>query len=370
MVTIRPPFPISRPSRAGLRALSRSKHAPGPDAPAIADALAEYGLGDQPTTLVDQSGRSLSLLVRTPSGAAVLKRYKASLSASSIHCQHSVLLELERRGFPCPRLRRTLDGSTLVERAGQRYDLTGFLHGYARWDRSLLPPRESLELRQGAGAALAAFHDVLEGFEPPFEHEARVATTQGAGPDALVAAIDSCLAVDIPAGAPAGSRLLWERGPQSSASLATLREQLMRADLPLTVIHGDYGPYNLLVRNERRLAVMDLELSRRDWRLIDLARAIPRFGSNRRGFSLRRARRFLVGYLRLQPLARRELELLPALSAYLDLRRSVVSWERFADSGDVDWLGAAVGHLRNSDRAQDGSHALALISQMIDVEER
>lgn len=372
VVRMRWPFPVPRPDRT-TRRVRRGPLRSGPQLEdAIAAVLVEYGLPPQRPRLIEGSGRSLAMRVKGPMGEAVLKRYKPTVSHDAILGQHAILLELASAGFPSPRLLSTVSGSTLLEHGEHRFDMTEFLSGFARWDRSLVPRRESDRLRTDAGGALAAFHGALRGFEPPYAHESRVAPLPSAAPgsDEIEATMERCLARVPPDLTPGRWRRLWNGADSLRDEFVRCSRSLQRAELPLRVIHGDYGPYNLLIRRDRPLTIMDLELARIDWRLIDLARAIPRFATNRRGFSVDRARQFVTGYLARDPVPDAELALMPDLIRFLELRRVLVCWGRYADAGDTDWLDAAMEHLVNAERASRPSHPLALLLMAMSVDER
>ncbi|HXG39600.1 MAG TPA: phosphotransferase, partial [Candidatus Limnocylindrales bacterium] len=141
--------------------------------------------------------------------------------------------------------------------------------------------------------------------------------------------------------------------------LAELDALLAAAEPARTVVHGDFGPYNLLVRAGAPIVVVDFELARIDWRLTDLATALPRFAANRFRFSSRRAARFLAGYERRRPLGPSERALLPGVLEYLSLRRASVCWSRYAEDGRVAWLEEAAARAVLARALEAGRHPLA-----------
>lgn len=115
---------------------------------------------------------------------------------------HALLRHLEAKGFPAPRALGYDD---------QGREIVGFIEGRASnwpWPPALLEPRG---VRQ-VGALLAAYHAAVAGFTPP---------------------------------RPA----LWRHGPGEPAPGEI-------------VLHGDFGPYNLIWRGEKLFGVINWDLAR------------------------------------------------------------------------------------------------------------
>ena len=134
---------------------------------------------------------------------------------------------------------------------------------------------------------------------------------------------------------------------------------LEAARLERCVVHGDYGPYNLLVRPGQEPLAIDWELSRLDWRIVDLATAIPRFAHRRTGWDVPAAARFLDAYLRRSAIDAGQLRLLPAVARYLALRRAVVCVDRWVRTGDDRMRSEAGDRLGDARRLAAGTHPLA-----------
>jgi Ser/Thr protein kinase RdoA (MazF antagonist) len=123
-----------------------------------------------------------------------------------------------------------------------------------------------------------------------------------------------------------------------AGTLTRLEESLDGERLGRTVVHGDFGPYNLLVRSGLPPVLIDWELARLDWRLVDLATCLPRFAGRRRGFDARAARRVISGYRDQTGIPLAHLRRIPDLLAMLRLQRAIVCWSR--TDGDAVQLGA------------------------------
>jgi len=129
-------------------------------------------------------------------------------------------------------------------------------------------------------------------------------------------------------------------------TLYQLDHALRVAALPRLIIHGDYGPYNLLAKPNESVIVLDFELARLDWRITDLAKAIPNFARNRRtGFSFRHMECFLDAYQARSSLSAEELRLIPTVWQFLCIRRLVVCWCHYCDTRADRWLAEARDHL-------------------------
>ena len=293
------------------------------------------------------SGRSLTLIVDCVEGQVLVKRYKAGLEEASIASEHAVLAELERQGAPAVRLRHTNDGRTIVHDGADRLAVFEALPGYVPMHELLLMPGARRRAVRAAGSALARLHEALQSFEPPSvpstgldEHGGR------ARPSSWHLERLESRAAGQPFNAAAG------RLRELDALLAAL-------NLRSAVIHGDFGPYNLLVRRGRPVVLADFELARRDWRLVDVATAVPRFAVSRLGFARDRANAFLDGYGEVDPRLAAELPHAPALLEFLRLRFAALCLERQTADGDARWLAAAQSALGQARSLEAGRHPLA-----------
>jgi Ser/Thr protein kinase RdoA (MazF antagonist) len=273
------------------------------------------------------TGRSGSGLVETPRGRLVIKRYKPSVPIDQVRVEHEILSELEALHFPAPRLRASPDGATIIEADGGTFAAFGYVDGYRRSDDVLRlgwfrPPTDRLH-----GSALGALHAALAAFVPQAQspHGLHLNARDGRVRDLhwhenLLAEIEHSPG----AGAVRGELVELRRAlPESDARVSA-------AELSAGVVHGDFGPYNVLVRDGAPLFIVDYELARLDWRVADLATALPRYGGRGRGAE-QRISRFLDGYRSRVDLSREELRALPELVAFLSLRRAAVLLRRWID---------------------------------------
>jgi Ser/Thr protein kinase RdoA (MazF antagonist) len=362
-VLFQPRFAIlPRPDRLAARALARRRTIL-PSREAVAGLLDRYGL--QPDTSLrptrSPGGRGASYVVETPSGRLLLKGYKPNVGPDAIRGEHSILAELARCGLPAPLLHPATNGDTWVEVTGARYAAFDYMGGYAHPHEQLMWPPDRRTFELTAGSALAAFHDALDGFEPAAHNPNGFAGRDGERVRDLVwfrARLDEIGAArEAAPGDPSPDAVAWV-----ARELPRIDQRLAEANLPRAVIHGDYGPYNLLVRRKRPIVIIDLELSRVDWRLADLAGALPRFAQRRVGFDTGAARRFVAGYRRRADLPASEMALLPDVLTYLSLRRAVVCWTRAGEDRRDRWTAEAATRLRLARELMAGTHPLVAVS--------
>ncbi|MEO6578958.1 MAG: phosphotransferase [Candidatus Limnocylindria bacterium] len=345
---------LPRPDRA-IQRISRRSRAVAIDAHELAAAAEHFRLPSPIRTAPPASpgGRGrVAVLHDGASGSWLLKRYKPSLGDEEIGSEHAILARLTELRRSTPRLRVGADGTTLLHASGGRMALFELAKGYVHPHERLLAPRDRRRMEIDAGATLAGLHEALANFTPPFASPNGFEALGGprvVGVERTRALIDGARASDAAAALP-GSRI--------EAELQRLDVLLERADLPRTVIHGDYGPYNLLVRNGHPPFVLDFELARTDWRLTDLAGALPRFAQRRLGFDEGAAGRFLEGYRSVSHLPSDELRLLPSVAQFLGLRRAVVCWDRFRATGDRAWLTVARERYAFTQRVAAGRHPI------------
>jgi Ser/Thr protein kinase RdoA (MazF antagonist) len=132
-------------------------------------------------------------------------------------------------------------------------------------------------------------------------------------------------------------------------TLVSLEDELEKADLPKQVIHGDYGPYNLLFKHNKIIAVLDFELARLDWRITDLVYALPRFAETRLGFNFNKVNCLIDAYRSEYELENDELRLIPRIWEYFRIKRSVVCWSRYYETQESYWLDNALENLQRAE---------------------
>lgn len=340
-------YSMPRPDRLYQRLRYQQRPLPI-DADILRAILAEYGLSiTGRVAAAGVPGRSQCVICATSAGAVLLKRYKDTIEPAAALHEHSILQRLAQIGFPAPRLKITCRGETLIQHAGGYYALFDALDGYFHYHQHIFLPEQTRQFITMSGAALGALHDALRDF-----------TAEGRNPNGFISRsgdrwrelrwfterLAQCRQdlAQLPAGhARALGRMLATHASQVEEQLHQLDDMLAAAAPPRLIIHGDYGPYNLFFKRNAPIVILDFELARLDWRLTDLATALPSFAGSRFGFSFAKMRRFLDGYQTYCPIDAAELRLLPDVWRFLTLRRVVVCWYRFCKTGGRQWLSEA-----------------------------
>jgi Ser/Thr protein kinase RdoA (MazF antagonist) len=314
----------------------------------VADAL---GLTSTRVLGTMGAGRSWNVLLQADSGPILLKRYKTSVEAAAIASEHAVLRQLAALALPAPRLVVGRDDATIVDRAGGVFAAFRYVDGRVAMHELLSSTAEQRRQVRAAGAALAILHQALADTVPA------AYPRTGLGPDGARATPSAMLAEQLsgarrPHGASRGRMQAY------AGRLCELDQRLASASLSTTLVHGDYGPYNILLRPGEPVLVIDFELARLDWRLLDLVTALPRFSISRAGFSRRRFDAFMGGYLEIAPAARSELIHAGALMELLSLRRAAVLFARNAEAPDRTVLSEAARRLGVAREIATGTNRL------------
>jgi len=356
-------FYIPRPDR--LYDSVRFRRRPSVIEPATTvEVLAQYGLELRATPQVPPGpGRSHSLILTTSQGKKVLKRYKYTVIVPAIVHEHSILAYLAGVGFPSPRLVATPSGETMVCRDGHHYAMFDFIAGGFQYHNYLLLPVQVRKFIAASGEILASLHDELKDLVP-----------QGHSPNGFrsrqedwwrdrewyASRLAHCRAEtqrsDHDGSGPEAAWLLRYAGFLEEA-LDQLDGRLKEASLPRMIIHGDYGPYNLLFKGERSITILDFELARLDWRATELVDGLQRFSLNRWGFNLDKMKCFLDAYRVRFAINSDEIQCLPDVWTFLNVRRCIVHWHHYCDTHEPERLTQARWNLRLIDWMTDNRRA-------------
>ena len=330
---------LDRTWRMRARRLDASQRA------AVAQVADRLGFGRLGAARSVGAGRSWTVAIATAKGPVLLKRYKPTVEDEAIASEHGVLRRLAELDLPTPRLVAAPDGATFVQGPGGRYAAFRYEEGYLPSHEVASSAATRHRMTHAAGRVLGRIHAALDGCEP--------AAWPRSGLDRHGGRVEP------------SSRLAERLAASPDASTAVMADRLTELDHRIhaagpgtTLIHGDYGPYNLLVRPGHPIFVIDFELARRDWRLVDLATALPRFVVSRTGFSADRLDAFVSGYLGVAPEMRAELALVPSVLELLSLRRAAVCLERLERAPGSAWRREAADRIRIARSLADGSHPL------------
>jgi Ser/Thr protein kinase RdoA (MazF antagonist) len=290
-------------------------------------------------------GRSRCLILDTSRGRVVLKEYKRTVALAAVLHEHSILQQLAIAGFPAPRVVALPSGETYLQDGDRIYALFAYIEGCIHYHNYLMLPYQARQFISAAGETLAAVHECLYGFVPEGRNLDGFRSATGSrwrDRAWCERKLERCIvrqrqfpSLDDKA-SPAGAMLL-ECAEWIARKLEDLDHRLETAELPRRIIHADYGPYNLAFGPNRSPIVMDFEIARLDWRIADLAKAIPNFSVNRLGFDWHRMAWFLSGYQAGSYLSLGELCLIPSAYQFLLLRRMLVCWDELLVANRLQW---------------------------------
>jgi homoserine kinase type II len=216
----------------------------------------------------------------------LLKRYHAWLETSAIRYEHSVLAYLAKRQMPVAAPLPTHDGQAIAEAGNERWALYPALEG------SPVTAQEWMWRVPRAAETLAGIHLALQDFTPEgAPHPDWDAWT--------LARVDSLLAQWPPLPPPAPD---WVA--EARARLAGRYLDEASAQLPKTIVHGDFGVSNLLWRGDQVTGILDFEKAHPDTVLFDFG-----WGIGTRHPPLVRA--VVATYTRVRPLSALEREMMP-----------------------------------------------------------
>lgn len=323
---------LPRPGFILRRLLPRRQYAPAGEVLRLEPVLARYGMPPRGPLVVQRGGkRNEAWVLHNPRGRLLLKRYKTTLTRAQIVHEHSILEHLEAADFPAPRLVRDEAGSTLVEHEGRFYVIFDYLTGYARFDDYYYLPPQTHRLQTAVGRALGRLHNALNGFIPRGENINGFSSLTGERERDLnwyLARLERARAYAdrLPGGDPMRA-LLEERGGWLGEQLQEISAGLTAANPERGIIHGDYGPNNMLFKPGAPLVVLDFELARLDWLLADVVAALSTTAvkvGTRADWT-----RILTGYLSERRIPPEQLCLLPQVWQFQALRRAILCGEQY-----------------------------------------
>ncbi|HEY7464001.1 MAG TPA: phosphotransferase [Candidatus Limnocylindria bacterium] len=348
-MVFRPTAPmLSRPDRAIARILAGRAGSIHRDQ--LRQVLEAFGINamGHVRILSAPGSRGATVRVAVPGGDVVVKRYKASIDPAALDIEHAVLQALAAADIAAPRLRATMDGRTSLGLDGSCFAVFEPIRGYRHPHELVMAPRDRQALEVIAGRLLARLHAVLQEVEVPASESLGFVRRGG-----LRVREVEWYADRLAAGSAPRRIRAW-----ATAALWQLRETFDAEALPLTVVHGDYAPYNLMIRSGRVPVVVDFELARLDWRLVDLATGLSWFAQRRRRFDVAAARRMLNAYAEASDALDEELARIPDMAAFLALQRASVAWSRAESEPTGGWETEARHRILMAEDLLAGRHPL------------
>jgi Ser/Thr protein kinase RdoA (MazF antagonist) len=303
-------MPIRIPKLSHIRSRLARRAEPNAAAYSVLTRLAElYDLGEIVDCYRARRSHSLNFIVTTSRGKHVFRRHL--LSEETVAHEHQVLCHLEQRRFPAPRMRLDREGQAWVTIDGSIYSVYEFVSGQCFTD-FIWWPASRLEIVRQAGRTLAEYHQATADLVPTrFKWDAYHPTghkrwREGALYRQALAEIRSLLLK------PAATSPVDDFARSHLDGIEELldRESIVEQDPNLTrvVIHGDYAPWNLLLRPDRSLFVLDFNAARLDLRVFDVILATFWFAWRNGSLDRARAMAFQTGYCQAGSLDKAELE--------------------------------------------------------------
>lgn len=301
--------------------------------------LAEFGLKSarRPRNL-PMGWRNHCVVVDTNAGRKVLKQYRPQWKIGAVLCEHSILRRLAELDIASTRVVSTPSGETVVLGPEGIFTLFDFIEG-STYSLSVISDSRRLELIGIAGRALSRMHRELRGFVPEGNHHLgfrsyeglrqRTATWYDERVSRLVERTRR-----LPAGQAELAAPLLRASTRLTEEIDSLENLLGRANLPRTVIHGDYGFHNLIFHDEREVTILDFELARIEWRIYDIVMVLSR--SWRSGMwkdFATRMRVFVSAYENIYPLEPVEREMFEQIWALQSLQLAVKNWNAYFETG-------------------------------------
>lgn len=343
---------LPRPDRLNLKSVFTTNKLSKEDEQWISALVSTYGLSLlQPAKKLETDGRSNNWVLITNKGKKILKKYKPSVEAEQILHEHAILSQLALFQFPAPRLNKNLHSETLTVIENSRFALFDFLDGYFQYHEQIYFPNQTNAFLELAALSLASLHESLRDFTPVGKNPNGFISKEGPRWLGLNWYLEKLVANKQQTQERSTGNLGYElnmihsRGKWMEDRLSVLDGILTTAPLDRVIIHGDYGPYNLLFKNGSPVVVIDFELARLDWRLTDLATSMNTFTRNRMGFQQKKMRHFIQTYQSASNVRAEELDYLPIVWEYLSLRRLIVCWSRALETSQTKWLVEALDRI-------------------------
>ena len=310
----------------------------------IDEILEQYGLKRINSPQNASGGRrNANIIVETSNGKIVLKRYRNSLGDSTIIQEHSILKHLGKIGFPAVCLVSTPTGGTLIYYNDQRYAIYEFIDGFRFYDY-ILSSNLSRQYIAMAGELLGQLHNDLKEFIPRgYNPDGFKSKTEGRwrSLDWFSNKLAFCIqnfSTDHLNRKNSKIFALASHARKLEDQLARSIEILDKADLPRQIIHKDYNKSNILYRKNKSPVIIDFEIARLDWRLIDIIDGWEGFAKDKFIYNSKKMGIFFKAYQDKLKLPKDELRFIPLVWEYLNLTRCILHLYSYVTTKDTYWI--------------------------------
>jgi len=235
----------------------------------VQEVLEQYGLGHiyEARTFDRGSSKSPKVRIKALEGNYILKRCAPGQDdPDRVQLRHAVQLSLQEQGYPTAGLVKARDGRSFVQRGSRIYELFQFIEG-RRFNRTPLQSK-------AAGYEMARLHDHFNSWED--------GVPSGRGYHGKLGVKESMQRLP---------ELLSPDDPHLRRGMVTICnsleslfadaheriEALGYAELPRTIVHGDWHPGNLIYDGNDVAAVLDFDSIRSEPRVSDLANGLLQY---------------------------------------------------------------------------------------------
>lgn len=247
----------------------------------------------------------------------VLKQYEDVLSEAAILFNNSVMRHLNSAGFPVPHIRMTSSGQDFLSLGGKNFALYEFIPGFRYNDFLVIPRSKRQHYIQQAGNTLARCHKIMAGASPcGHKNEGYQSINTSKRWDEYSWHYDEWnRLISIATHPRNGNKLLTEKRAQIISEMLSnvVEHEKNRQVLPITVIHGDFSPLNLLYSPDGSVqALLDFDKACFEESIDEVATSLLEFAGRTGGsINWKDASVFLTGYLQVNPLTSNEIMQLP-----------------------------------------------------------
>ena len=330
----------------------------------VDEVLSHYGLEIESTPKnLPNTRRNRNLIVRTTKGPKILKLYRKDWQDSTITFEHSILTKLAQLEFPAPRLLKTENGHTWLKVDSKNYCLFEFINGKNLSSRFLVRPQR-IRMMATSGRMLARLHRQLKDFLPDGQHHIGFPNYVDERHRDFDWHVNKVEQLSIQSKALISdedrhhANWLIAHADQLIDEMGQLDVCLRLAKLQRVIIHGDYGLHNLIYQNLDMAVPVDYELSRIEWRLVDLISVVSKFRYKDGSYDFESITRFMRAYQNEYPISEEEWLNFPLVWKFYKLMKAVQYWNSyFETNGPVrklissrDEIGQASWALENPER--------------------
>jgi Ser/Thr protein kinase RdoA (MazF antagonist) len=280
--------------------------------------------------------RGINIIVDTADGKKLLKQYNHKLDKTTIIHEHSILNRLKDLNFSSPRLVSNKIGESITQYKNRYYALFDFLEGLYQCRDYVFLPHQFEKYIKIAGEMLGLLHEKLKGFVPEGYNPDGFRSQNGDRRRDLewhLNKLDNCIEQITKPNHDAGKNRqirFLQKSEDLKNRLIRLDAFLKEVNLVKGTIHGDYGLHNVLFQKDGPPVIIDFEMARMEWRLVDIARTLYSFCGNDVQSSIDKMKIFIRGYQSCVCLTENEFNFFPLVWEYLNIKGYILAWYNYS----------------------------------------